>query len=307
MKINIVMYHYIKDFSKKENKGYKGISLKKFDNHINYLKKNYIIIDIKNLLDSNFIKEHKKGNYCLLTFDDGYIDHFQNVFPILVEKKVTGSFYMSGSIIENKKLLNVNKIHYLLANIKKKEIIKNLKIFCAVSKRKINFEKIYNNLKNNTRYDDDDINLIKYLLNIYFSIEERDIFFQNIFEKIIQIKEEDISKNFYLSKKNIKEMQKFDMYFGGHGYEHYNLTSLNQLKLKIELNKTINFLKKINTRTDNWIMCYPYGAYNNKILKSIKRNNCSIGLTTLPFTANLNKKNLLTLPRFDANDVGYLL
>ena len=41
--------------------------------------------------------------------------------------KLLASFYMSGGIIENRKLLNVNKIHYILANLKENEIINNIK------------------------------------------------------------------------------------------------------------------------------------------------------------------------------------
>ena len=59
MKINIVMYHYIKDFSLKKNKGYKGLSINKFKDQINYLQKKYDIIDIRNLFSKSFLKKKK--------------------------------------------------------------------------------------------------------------------------------------------------------------------------------------------------------------------------------------------------------
>ena len=59
MKINIVMYHYIKDFRLKKNKGYKGLSINKFKDQINYLQKKYEIIDIRNLFIKSFLKKKK--------------------------------------------------------------------------------------------------------------------------------------------------------------------------------------------------------------------------------------------------------
>lgn len=35
-------------------------------------------------------------NAVLLTFDDGYIDHYTNVFPILNENGIQGSFFIPG-------------------------------------------------------------------------------------------------------------------------------------------------------------------------------------------------------------------
>ena len=53
------MYHYIKDFSLKKNKGYKGLSINKFKDQINYLQKKYDIIDIRNLFSKSFLKKKK--------------------------------------------------------------------------------------------------------------------------------------------------------------------------------------------------------------------------------------------------------
>ena len=52
----------------------------------------------------------------LLTFDDGYIDHFTYVFPVLKEYKMQGSFFVPGKTFTENCLLDVNKIHYLLAS-----------------------------------------------------------------------------------------------------------------------------------------------------------------------------------------------
>ena len=56
---------------------------------------------------------------CLLTFDDGYIDHFETVFPILAENKIQGCFFQPAKAILAHEVLDVNKIHFILASAHK--------------------------------------------------------------------------------------------------------------------------------------------------------------------------------------------
>ncbi|MGV8982709.1 polysaccharide deacetylase family protein [Clostridium sp.] len=46
-------------------------------------------------------------NALLLTFDDGYIDHFTNVYPVLADAGVQGSFYIPDKVYAEHKLLDV--------------------------------------------------------------------------------------------------------------------------------------------------------------------------------------------------------
>ena len=57
----------------------------------------------------------------LLTFDDGYIDHYQEVYPILKKYGVQGSFFPNGMAVKEHKLLTVNRIHFILAAAEAKD------------------------------------------------------------------------------------------------------------------------------------------------------------------------------------------
>ena len=59
----------------------------KFYKQIKYLKKNYEIIDPLN--KEKYLKKKNK-KLCWLTFDDGYIDHYHNVLPILNKFNLKG-------------------------------------------------------------------------------------------------------------------------------------------------------------------------------------------------------------------------
>ena len=53
-------------------------------------------------------------NYCWLTFDDGYIDHYENVIPILEENKIKASFFAPVKSAKQDTILDVNKIQLIL-------------------------------------------------------------------------------------------------------------------------------------------------------------------------------------------------
>ena len=49
-------------------------------------------------------------------------------------------------------------------------------------------------------------------------------------------------------------------------------------------------------------MCYPFGAYNDSLLKILNEKKCSLAFTTKFDVSNLTKANAYTLERLDTND-----
>src|SRR5206468_139537 len=54
-------------------------------------------------------------NACLLTFDDGFLDHFTTVLPRLVARGLTAGFYPPAAAVEGRRLLDTHKIQLILA------------------------------------------------------------------------------------------------------------------------------------------------------------------------------------------------
>lgn len=80
------------------------------------------------------------------------------------------------------------------------------------------------------------------------------------------------------------------MYVGSHTYNHVHLNTLNYEEQEIEIDKSLSFLNEIGATTKNWIMCYPYGSYDEKTISILKKKNCIYALTTEPGIANLKEK-----------------
>ena len=62
----------------------------------------------------------------ILTFDDGLIDHYKFVYPILKEMKLWGVFYIPTAQFTDKKILPVHLIHLLCGSIQPKKLINQL-------------------------------------------------------------------------------------------------------------------------------------------------------------------------------------
>lgn len=99
--IPILMYHRL--INNKENIGLHTIyyDADKFEEQLIYLKKNgYKTITFKEL--KNITEEQKKKEkYIILTFDDGYKDNYELLFPLLKKYNMKAVIYMVSHLKDN--------------------------------------------------------------------------------------------------------------------------------------------------------------------------------------------------------------
>ena len=75
------MYHYVRDLKHSSFPGIKGLSIESFKNQIEYLNKHYTFVTMQQCIDTvYFNSDDFPEDAVLLTFDDGYTDHYTNVF-----------------------------------------------------------------------------------------------------------------------------------------------------------------------------------------------------------------------------------
>ena len=99
----------------------KGLDFDLFKEQIAYIKKHYNVISAYDLMDIIGSNSDLPPKALLLTFDDAYIDHFTQVFPVLAKQKLPGLFFPPAKCILEHQVLDVNKIHFILASVPKKE------------------------------------------------------------------------------------------------------------------------------------------------------------------------------------------
>ena len=302
--LTIVMYHYIRPIIGSEFPGIKGLEIEGFKRQLDFLENNYSIVSSEEVIDK--IIKHKKlpPKACWLTFDDGFKDHYQYVLPELINRNLSGAFFPPRVPIKESKLLDVHSIHHILSctdDINK--LVTDLNDLClqfGITNEQIHA--YYKEYGVANRFDNADTIFIKRMLQHVLPIQIRNEITSILFEKIVGVPEAEFSSRLYMNIEEVRKLVSSGMYVGSHGSMHYWLDRISSQKQKVDISSSVEFLEEVGAPTSNWIMCYPYGAYNNTTLSLLKDLGASIGITTEARKANLGIDNPLTLPRLDTND-----
>ncbi|MDD2493583.1 MAG: polysaccharide deacetylase family protein [Tissierellia bacterium] len=310
--LTVIMYHYVRDLKNSRYPNIKGLDVNLFKEQIKFLKKNYNVIRMEDVISASKGVGALPPHAALLTFDDGYIDHFTNVFPILKNNNLQGSFFAPVKAITEHKVLDVNKIHFILASTPKNKIylllneIRNQLIEFQEEFNLNTFDYYFDKLAQTGRFDPAEIIFIKRLLQVELPVDLRLKITNNLFEKIVGVEEGAFSKELYMSIDQIKCMVNAGMHIGTHGYDHFWLGSLSKQKQEFEIERSIDFIKEVGGNVNEWTICYPYGSYNNDTIEIIKDKGCKLGLTTEVAIATIYSQmgdNVFKIPRLDTNDL----
>ena len=305
--LTIVMYHYVRDLKNSRYPDIKGLDINLFKEQIDYMRKHYHIITTEEVIHSidNQVKIPEKS--VLLTFDDAYSDHYNNVFPILDKYKLQGSFYTPSKAITEHIVLDVHKIHFILASVEDKlDLVNDLKELVRVYQKEYqleDFDYYYKKLAQASRLDTKDVIFIKRLLQVELVEDLRIIFADNLFKKYIGMSENAFSRELYMSEEQLKHMLRSGHHIGNHGYNHYWWNSLNKEEMTQELDLSINFLEKIGVDMNNWTACYPYGSYDDQSIKMLEERGCKLAVTTETDIGTTNKDKRFIMPRLDTNHI----
>ena len=302
----IVMYHYVRDLKHGRYPGIKGLDTELFKTQIEYLKNHFTIVRMEEVIAA------VQGTYTLpeksvlLTFDDGYVDHFGTVFPILESAgSLQGSFFIPGKILDTHQLLDVNKIHYILASADINKLLPDM-MGLLDHYRGTEFdypsnEELFTTWAKANRFDTKETIFVKRILQTVIPEKLRNRISSDLFAKYVGITEEQLAYELYMSREQIRAMRRHGMFIGIHGYDHYWLGNLTVRKMQADVQKGLEVMGEF-VDTQHWVMNYPYGSYNEGVLEYIRTQGACLGLTTEVAVADFSQHDILALPRFDCND-----
>ncbi len=125
-----------------------------------FFKKNFNVVRMEQVIDAVNGKSELPENAILLTIDDGYADNYTYAFPILEEFGFQGSFFIPGKTFTTHQLLEVNKIHYILASADINELTADVKMKMDYYRgREFDYpstDELYNQHAAANRFDDKD-------------------------------------------------------------------------------------------------------------------------------------------------------
>ena len=277
----ILNYHSIcpdNNFSKPNDE--LVVSVSKFREQLIYLKKNYNLVSLDNLL--NFEISNKSS--ISITFDDGYKDNLIHALPVLNELNVPATIYVITKFFET----DFNIWWYEL-----QDYIWNNSENIKFTYEKKNYDfSIKNNFEKSNCF-----NRLKQMIKKLDKIEQNK--FLNAVTKTNERKQ---FKSEFLSKEDLKLLSKNPLItIGAHTHNHLSLKNLDQEDCTEEIKKSKKILEGlINRKIDHF--SYPFGSKNDVSKREfVLVENLGFRSAVTTSVGKLSKKKLFNLPRIHIN------
>lgn len=295
--LSIISYHYVRPFSERFSDKHKFLELKKFDRQMNILESQCLFIDGRFIRNLKFEPPSGEKRAVWLTFDDGYLDHFVHVFPKLLSKKAVGTFFIPTKAIFERKLLDVNKVHILLAlELSIVDLIFQLEeLFDAASGSDIlqrSFREIRQQYSVRTLLNDPDTRFVKFFLQEVLPLNLRKIVLDDLFARYVRRSESAIVDEIYMTPDHVKILFDSGMNIGSHGYVHSRYEYMDIEAQIDDVGKSLADLRSIGIHDAHRIFCYPYGSFNEEIKRVIRGFGCELAVSVVPGVADLDSEGL---------------
>ena len=239
----------------------------------------------------------------LLTFDDGLIDHYVTVFPLLRAAGLRAIFFVSScSNAPAPQILNVQKVQLLLATLGAERLLLEVERLIEDAGIARPAEPAHPVLY---RYDAARDREVKRLLNYELPYEVADHLLATLFRRHVG-DEQEVAQELYLTEAMIREMAAAGMTFGFHTRQHRVLSRLTPAAQRDQIEHGIAWIREL-TGQATVPFCYPHGhahAYTPETVAILRRAGYSMAFTAVRDFTPASAALRYELPRYDTCDVG---
>ncbi len=304
-KLFICMYHYTRDLSHSRYPRIRGMETALLREQFAFFKEHFHVVRMEEVIEAVKGVRPLPESALLLTFDDGYIDNYTCAFPLLEEFGFQGSFFIPGKTFADHELLDVNKIHYILASADIAPLYEDVTARMEAARGGADPYPSLDELKERYlvpgRFDDPKTNFVKRILQTALPEHLRGEIAEELFEKYVGITSRQLAYELYMTADQIRTLKRHGMFIGLHGYDHYWLGNLSAEEMRSDITRALEVMEPFIDR-DEWVMNYPYGSYNEEVTSFVARNGAVLGLTTQVRAAVIGTDPAMELPRLDCND-----
>jgi methionyl-tRNA formyltransferase/peptidoglycan/xylan/chitin deacetylase (PgdA/CDA1 family) len=315
--VTFFMYHDVRDpdatgFPRR----YIGTSFltpSQFDGQLDYVTKHYRVVALGDVVLAARGGRALPSRPAVLTFDDGALDHFTQVFPRLVRRGLPGTFFVPTVPILHHRVMESHKIQFVLA---------------AVAEERQIVDEIFAELDRLRRSQSDDIGsnealwreysvsqwatntwttetvFVTRLLRTALTRELRTSIIDTLFTHHVTSDEAGFAKSLYMSTEQIACLAKNGMEVGGHGYRSVDLRMLREDEKRAEIVQNRDFLRAhaFDGEPLPFFYSFPNGGFDDASVGILREAGCAAALTTRAEVAT-DLDDLLRLPRFNAPSV----
>lgn len=296
----ILMYHGFTDKSHHdgiENYHGKHLYIKRFEEQVVYLKKNYTIIGLSQLL-AFYLEGIPLPQRCMvITFDDGYRSNYDLAFPVLKKYEVPACIFITTDFIDQRSWLWVDRLEYAISKTHKTSLELNL-----------NGKVQYFDLKDTQARKGTDRRIKSILKSLPAAKQD------HMVHRIEELAQRSLSFDFVedmyapLSWEDIRAMQSSGLVnFGSHTCAHAILTNCSNEKVKSEITLSKQRIEQMIQLPCHYFS-YPNGQkgdFNGLTKAALVNAGYTCGLTTVT-GANDTGSDHYELKRLNIHNSGDL-
>lgn len=255
-----IMYHYVR----RDDSAwpfFKHLRVEDFRRQLDYFAREYRACSREDLACSLQTGEPLK-NGVVLTFDDGFKDHYEFVFPELKSRGLLGIFYVPAYPYVTGRMLDVHRVHALIGRFGGKVIwealIENVSDDMLSDRHVREFrEQAYRK-----HVHDNFTKSVKRTLNYFIDYKFRRKILDGLMAQFFN-GEETLARKFYLTVEEIKEIAEGGMIIGSHSVNHPCMSKLTATDQKREIEDSFQWLNSIIGPQEPKTFCYPYGGFHS--------------------------------------------
>lgn len=304
-KVIALMYHGITQQEQAvANFDGKQVYVERFKEQLQYLQKHYNIITLNDFFAWKQGRMLCPKNAVLLTFDDGYLNNYTQLLPLLKKYHVPATIFLPTKYIatkesnKKKKVAWYDVVTYCIATTAKKELaIRGVAYPLTNDKQKISTIAILKEMVTNVKEAQG------------HSEHEREKLLNEIMNESKVVLSDCNDENvLFLSWEQCREMQQAGVAFGSHSVTHQDMSDLPEKKLREEMRVSKKILqeelgqerperqKRYERQEGEKIQecvsfAYPFGDYNALVGSEVKAAGYKLG-----FTVEYGKNTLTTNP-----------
>lgn len=301
-----VMYHYVRPDASNAP-WYYHLDVEDFRAQLDYFEEKYGFVDRDAFLAAAR-GDTDPPDGVVLTFDDGFRDHYEWVFPELQRRGGWGIFYIPTGPYTQGVALNVHRVHALVGKYGGDAVLEILsdvvnEQMVPDARREEFRTETYQN-QNNT----ESVTTVKRILNYFIAYDHRNDVLNTLCE---QFPAADLDpETFYVQPGEIRQMQDAGMILGSHSVSHRVFSKLSQPAQRDEIVSSFSYLSAELNELELRTFCYPYGGFHT----FTDHTRTVLGNIGCSFSFSVESRDIQpddfrtqpqALPRYDCNEFRY--
>ncbi len=275
-----VMYHYVRDRTGTPEAGIRGLDQATFEHQLDRLCECMTPIDWPTLLAWRANRCGIPGDSVLLTFDDGLLDHFEVVAPILESRDLRGVFFVQTQALTDGRLNAAHSLHLLLCRLSAADLTREVHnwLDSEIQNWRERFQVNHAEAERVYHYETPTCADLKHLLTNLLPLDLRTRLIDELFAGHVGDARA-FARRWYMTRDQLTRLQDSGHTVGGHGHQHEpyaRLPAPEQVKDMVECSDLLSENLGPMPRP----FSYPYGSCSDQIARRCAYSGFVNGFTT---------------------------